>query len=228
MVNIFLLTVQKWTESYVQLSSFLNLRHPELPVIAANRLWSGLPGVLPAEIWVSWTENCWHTSHVNGFLAFLKTCLTVEIIKLIQLIHLNKNYSEIGNSVSCENHLSTFGAKTAQGQLCVLFNLIVQWSHNVPPEGTTETAPQQGWGFSPESCGRHNPTLCQVTPARRLFGSGAARQCSGQGNIVQVVWACRHWLLMKLRSRGSAAVASSPPFFIQVHTCYFPATPSLC
>lgn len=41
MVNIFLLTVQKWTESHVQMNSFLDLKHPELQVIAGNRLWSG-------------------------------------------------------------------------------------------------------------------------------------------------------------------------------------------
>lgn len=139
---------------------------------------------LPAEAWVSWTKICWHTSNVNGFLAFLKHFgLTVEIIKLIQWIHLNRNYSEIRNGISCENHLSHFGAKSAQGHLCVLFSLIVQWCHSVPSEGSTEIAPHQGWGFSPEIHGRHNPTLCQVTPAGRVFGSGSARQCSGMGTL---------------------------------------------
>lgn len=86
--------LQQWTETYVQMN--INLRHPELPVIASNRWWSHLLVFLPAEVWFSWTENCWYTSNVTGFLAFLKHFgFTVEIIKLIQLIHFIKNYSEI-------------------------------------------------------------------------------------------------------------------------------------
>lgn len=47
---------------------------------------------------------------------------------------------------------------------CVLFNLIVQWCHNA----ASETAPHQGWGFSPEISGRHSAAVCQGD-----FGAGA-------------------------------------------------------